>query len=219
MKRRTVLAAGLAAAAIPIPRAAAASQALWLENELWGVSIDMHLLHISVVPAGRRPVTVSRGGGEHEISDLIVSKTSASWRRDENYLIACTLDGPDLRIRISATGPGTLALLDQPAAAMGKGLLLPISEGYYLAASDTTWRAALDGEERSTNEDMSLPLWGMDHGEFTLHWLLHNPYNNALHFKAEGDGLALKLDHEFTRLAPEEWIGGVTLEALSEPHT
>ena len=32
----------------------------------------------------------------------------------------------------------------------------------------------------NTTQDLSLPLWGVVHGGFTLNWLLSNPYNNHL---------------------------------------
>ncbi len=203
MKRRSFLAAGLAAA-VPIRRAAAQNaMALRLANDQWFVDIDPTTLAITVTPAGDAPCVVSRGVAPYAVSDLTADTASAAWRWDGAFRIACTLTGTDLDIKVTASAPGSLALISQPAEALGKGLMLPISEGYYIAADDKGWHAALDGDERSTNEDLALPLWGMDHGAFTLHWLLANPYNNTLRFRAETGGLALALEHEFTRLAPE----------------
>lgn len=202
MKRRDLLAAGIAAATLPIGAPAAGRQTLRLGNARWSVVIDPSTLAIAATPAGAATVTVSRSSGPHDVTELKTDGTFAIWRRD-GFAFACELDGPDLHIGVTAGGPSTLALLDQPGTATGKGLILPISEGYYVAADDAGWRAALDGEDRSTNEDLGVPLWGMDHGAFTLHWLMANPYNNKLVFKAEAGGIALSLVHEFTRIAPE----------------
>src|SRR5215207_2119919 len=126
MKRRTFLAAGLASAAAPALGTRPLADAIRLSNHQWSVQIDPRSLAIEVVPVGASAVTMSRGVAEHSVSDLKADGHTASWRWDEVFEIACTLTGPDLAIRVTASAPGELALLDQPGAAMGKGLLLPI---------------------------------------------------------------------------------------------
>jgi hypothetical protein len=202
MKRRTFLAAGLASAAAPALGTRAPSAAIRVSNHHWSVEIEPRSLAIEVAPAGASVVTMSRGVAEHSVSNLRSDGPTASWRWDESFEIGCTLTGPDLDIRVTASAPGELTLLDQPGTAMGKGMLLPISEGYYVGPDDASWQASLEGEALSVNEDLSLPLWGVDHGAFTLHWLCLNPFNNALRFTAGSDGLALTLRHDFIRLAP-----------------
>lgn len=201
MRRRSFLAASLAAAASPALARGAPTNPIRLANEQWAVEIDPRTLAIAATPAGTVTVSVSRGVATHAVSGLEADAAAASWRWDEAFQITCSLAGPDLDIRVVASAPGELALLDQPGAAAGKGLLLPISEGYYVAADDAAWHASLDGDERSANEDLSLPLWGLDHGSFTLHWLLANPFNTLLRFAAEAGGLAVGLSHHFTPLA------------------
>lgn len=202
MKRRTFLAAGLASAAAPALGTRPQSATIRLVNHQWSVQIDPRSLAIKVEPAGASAVTMSRGVAEHLISDLKTDGQTAAWRWDEIFEIACTLNGPDLDIRVTASAPGELALLDQPGTAMGKGMMLPISEGYYVAHGDASWHASLEGDALSVNEDLSLPLWGVDHGAFTLHWLCLNPFNNTLSFIAGSDGLAVTLRHDFIRLDP-----------------
>src|SRR5688500_6810786 len=141
MKRRTFLAAGLASAAAPALGAREPTPMIRLWNDQWSVRIDPRSLAIEVVPVGASAVTMSRGVAEHSVSDIKTDGQTASWRWDEAFEIACTLPGPDLALRVTASAPGELALLDQPAAAMGKGMLLPISEGYYVAQDDAGWHA------------------------------------------------------------------------------
>ena len=166
------------------------------------MQIEPKSLAIEVLPAGASAVTISRGVEEHIVSDFKTDGETASWRWDEAYEIACALTGTDLHIRVSTAAPGTLTLLHQPESAMGKGMLLPISEGYYVARNDAGWHASLEGGALSVNEDLSLPLWGVDHGDVTLHWLCVNPFNNALSFAPGSDGVAVALRHEFISLAP-----------------
>jgi hypothetical protein len=204
MRRRELIASGIATAAAPALAGRPPAPAIRLANQIWAVEIDPATLAIAVTPAGAAPCAVSRGVARHAVAELNADAISAAWRWDEGIRIACALDGPDLAIRVTASTPGNVALLDQPPEALGKGLLLPIGEGYYVAPDDARWRAFLSGGdgERNSSEDLTLPLWGLDHGAFTLHWLLTNPFNNLLRFTAETDGLAIGLSHKFTRLAP-----------------
>jgi len=202
MKRRVFIAASLLSAAAPALAEIPQSSPIRFANDRWAVEINPTTLALTVKPTGAAAVDLSRGVVDHAVSDLKVGNRVASWRWDALFEITCALNGPDLDIRITASAPGEIAVIEQPAAAMGKGLLLPISEGYYIAPADAGWRTSLDGDERSVNDDLSLPLWGLDHGGFTLHWLFGNPFNNTLRFSAQPDGLAIALKHEFTRLAP-----------------
>jgi len=202
MKRREFLLASLAAAAGPRLADDPSPAAIRLANSRWAVDIKPGTLAIAVTPAGATVITISRGAASHPVTGLRADAGAASWRWDDAFEIACTLTGPDLDIRVTASAAGELALLDQPGAATGRGLLLPVGEGYYVAADDARWHASLDGRERSVNEDLSLPLWGLDHGDFALHWLFANPFNSTLRFTTEAGGLAIALRHRFTRLAP-----------------
>ncbi|XLM22546.1 hypothetical protein MKD33_06630, partial [Chromobacterium piscinae] len=65
--------------------------------------------------------------------------------------------------------------------AMGKGLILPLAEGSYIPEGSKLWHDFLPGfagDGLDTSENLSLPLWGMDYGRSSLHWLLLNPFNN-----------------------------------------
>ncbi|WP_434657832.1 hypothetical protein [Chromobacterium violaceum] len=117
--------------------------------------------------------------------------------------LAAKLQGRDLTLTLNAKAPGRVELLRQPAAAMGKGLLLPLAEGSYIPAGSKLWRDFLHGfagDGLDTSENLSLPLWGMDYGRRSLHWLLLEPFNNQLAIRADGSNLALGLSHEFNPL-------------------
>lgn len=177
-----------------------------LENPLWRVDIDPATLALDVQPAREPIVRVSQGAGRHGVTALIREETRARWQWDEGkYEIEIELKDSDLFLSIGARSAGELALVRQPAAAIGEGLILPLAEGHYVPTGDRRWRDFLLGEFHTfdTSQGISLPLWGLDHGTFTLSWLLTNPFNNTVTLTRDGEGVALSLSHRYASLAPQ----------------
>lgn len=202
MRRRDFLCTTLAAAGLA-PAARAVGPAAAFSNDHWQVQIDPATLAIHLTAKGQTALTVSDGLPARPVADLKPSRYAAQWTWG-TVRVTAALSGRDLDLTFTAEKPETLELLRQPAAAMGRGLILPLAEGRYAPADSPEWRADLLNAHNdiNTTEDLTLPLWGMDHGAFTLHWLLRNPFNNRLHFTEVAGGLAMSLHHEFTRLSP-----------------
>lgn len=199
-----------AAMAIALPAQSQSPTDVQLRNTSWRVFIDPRTLAIRVQAAQSPVIEVSRGVGSYRAVGLTQTDSQVSWTwigtpSSGEYHISSTLKGHDLILSIAASQPGELTLLDQPASAVGRGLILPLAEGHYVPVSERTWRDFLTGQKNDldTTEDLSLPLWGLDRGAFTLHWLLTNPFNNELHFSPEGDGFGIKVSHGFTPLSPQ----------------
>lgn len=172
-----------------------------LENSLWRVEIDPATLALRVTPLGETSVQASSGIPAHTVSDVQGNAEQASWQWDGGaYRLVARLEQRDLTLTVTARDPGELALLNQPAEAIGQGVIWPLAEGHYVPAGNAVWKAfLLEQGVINTTQDLSLPLWGVDHGTFTLNWLLTNPYNNRLRWQ---EGMALSLAHEFTSLDP-----------------
>ncbi|WP_233201219.1 glycoside hydrolase [Chromobacterium alticapitis] len=179
-----------------------------LQNEQWKVELEPATLAVRAEPAGGGKTTLSDGAAPHAVSGLEQEAHAAIWQWDEGrYRWQARLEGQDLKLTLRAAGPGRVDLLRQPAAAMGRGLLLPLAEGSYIPSGSKLWRDFLPGfagDGLDTSENLSLPLWGMDYGRISLHWLLLNPFNNQLAFSAQGQGLALTLSHDFNELNQQQ---------------
>ncbi|RON58811.1 glycoside hydrolase [Pseudomonas frederiksbergensis] len=175
-----------------------------LENPQWRVELDPATLAIRATPAQAQTVQASAGVAAHKVSHVVQTNDRIDWQWDDGtWTLSASLDQRDLSLSITARDPGELIFLKQPGSAMGKGLIWPLAEGHYVPAGDPLWQSfLLDQGEFNTTQDLSLPLWGVDHGSFTLNWLLTNPYNNRMTFSAEGKTLALAARHEFTSLEP-----------------
>ncbi|AEK60039.1 conserved hypothetical protein [Collimonas fungivorans Ter331] len=183
-----------------------AQAAIVLENPLWHIVLDPGTLAIRVTPAGAAAVQVSDGVGSHRVAALQSTADQAGWQWDDGaYRIEAKLSERDLMLTVRANAAGALTLIRQPGSAIGRGLILPLAEGHYVARDNKVWNDFILQKmgRLNTTQDLSLPLWGMDHGKFSLHWLLTNPYNNQLDFSADGSGLALQASHTFTQLAPD----------------
>jgi len=173
-----------------------------LENALWRVELDPATLAIRVTPSGQPTIQASSGVAARAVSQLAHSDQQADWQWDDGaFRVSATLEQRDLALSIRARAPGEIPILQQPASALGKGVMWPLAEGHYVPADNAIWKAfLLEQGDLNTTQDLSLPLWGVDHGAFTLNWLLTNPYNNRLRWQPDQ---ALSLAHEFTSLDPD----------------
>lgn len=175
-----------------------------LNNSLWRVELDRATLAIRVTPAQGSTVQASAGVAAHRVSGLETTADRADWQWDDGaWTLSARLDQRELSLSIRARSAGELSFLRQPGSAMGKGLIWPLAEGHYVPTGNRLWQKFLfDQGDFNTTQDLSLPLWGVDHGSFTLNWLMTNPYNNRLTLSAESRALALDASHEFTSLDP-----------------
>ncbi len=175
-----------------------------LQNPLWRVQLDPATLAVRVTPANGATVQASTGVAAHRISNLVQRDNRVDWQWDDGaWSLSVDLDQRDLNFSITARAPAELEFLRQPGNAMGKGLIWPLAEGHYVPRGDPVWQAFLVSQGvLNATQDMSLPIWGVEHEGFSLSWLLSNPYNNQLLFSAEGDALALSVRHQFTSLKP-----------------
>ena len=176
-----------------------------LSNEHWRVELDPATLGIRVQPTGQSVVQVSQGVDPHLVSGLEKTGEQLSWQwSDGAWTLQAALLQRELLLTIHARDPGVFTLLNQPGSAMGNALIWPLAEGHYVPRGDEVWqRFLVDQGELNTTQDLSLPLWGMDHGAFTLSWLLTRPYNNHIRLSSEGDALAISASHTFTSLEPQ----------------
>jgi hypothetical protein len=175
-----------------------------LENPLWRVELEPATLAIRVTPAQHPAVQASAGVAAHTVGNLRETAHRADWQWDDGaWIVSAELTQRDLVVSIKARAPGDLEFLKQPGSAMGRGLIWPLAEGHYVPADDALWQEFLLRRGKiNTTQDLSLPMWGVDHGGFTLNWLMVNPYNNRLAFSADGERVGLAASHEFTSLDP-----------------
>ncbi|MDR6100190.1 hypothetical protein QE369_000368 [Agrobacterium larrymoorei] len=180
-----------------------ANAAIVLKNEQWAVALEPGTLAIDAKPAKGGSVNLSSGVSSHLVGNLKTGSDNAEWNWDNgSYTISARLDGADLSLSISANAEGSLEVLRQPSTAWGRGMIFPFAEGAYIPADDDVWRNFLLERmaEFNTTQDISLPLWGLDHENFSLSWLFTNPFNNNVRLTRDDGGIAIAFTHDFTSL-------------------
>jgi hypothetical protein len=172
------------------------------------ITVDPETLAVAVSGKEAAKVVLSAGGERHRVSQLNHQDDSADWLWDEGrYRINLRAVGNDIVITVQAEQPGSLTLLSQSGDELGMAISLPLAEGHYIPTDDGVWQRFLADEMHQINtaQDLSLPLWTNDYGEFSASWLLLNPFNNQLRFNlTEHQRLMLTLSHQFTRLSPQQ---------------
>jgi Glycosyl hydrolases related to GH101 family, GH129 len=182
------------------------AEPITLRNAQWRIQIEPTTLAIDVTPADRPGVNVSRGSDSHAVNALVSDDTHAQWQWDEEtYRLSAVLSGRDLIFTIKAQAASQLTFLRQPGEASGRGLIVPLAEGHYVPANDPVWRAFLLEEfnDFDSSEALSLPLWGMDHEAFSLHWLLLEPFGNRMQWQDGDDAPGINASHRFSSLDPK----------------
>jgi hypothetical protein len=202
------------------PCAADPPQRVELRNRVWRIVIDPASLAVRAEPAGRRPVQVSAGqAGLGAVSGLEQTAGQARWELPAKQVaVSVSLDESALVVNIGSGAVGEFTWPVIPPQAINRGYILPMAEGSYVPTHDPEWSRYLSGlGEMSTTEGLYLPLWGLDCGDYTLTYLLTNPFNNTLSFQDLTGGLGCRLTHQFTRHAKVKQYGLRVLLGAASP--
>ncbi len=201
--KRLVLAAGLLFLLAALNSHAQNDPEIILTNDLCKVSVNPDSFEIKLQPRDKPPIPLSTGqAGLGRISNLEKSATRATWEfSDQKLKVSLQLESDGLSVHLLSKSAGsfTFPILPEPDSA--KGWILPLFEGVYVPREDSRWTLFLTNcGEMNTTADLTLPLLGLDYGDFTLTCILTNPFNNQLQFQLSPDGqLQARVTHQFTR--------------------
>ncbi|MEX5491453.1 hypothetical protein ABFV43_21930, partial [Pseudomonas fulva] len=78
------------------------------------------------------------------VSQLEHHPQQASWQWDDGaFRVSASLEQRDLLLSITAREAGELPILEQPASALGQGLMWPLAEGHYVPTGNAEWKGFL----------------------------------------------------------------------------
>lgn len=123
-----------------------------------------------------------------------------SWELpDRGIEVAVRLSGSALSVDFTASATGELTWPVVRGDPGIRGYILPTFEGVYAPADDPEWIGFLAAGGPFSTTELAMPFWGLDRGDYTLTYLLTNPFNNALAFRDDAGRLAASLTHTFPR--------------------
>ncbi len=173
-----------------------------LSNDEWTIEIAPQSLEFFARPEGKPAVPISRGQtGLGNVTALVQHENQASWRLPEIALtVRVALIAESLSVEFVSATAGNLMWPMIPDTPVLRGYMLPFFEGSYVPKDDKLWQDFLSEQGPiNTTAGLSMPFWGLDFGEWTLTYILTNPFNNSLSFASTMDsGLDMQVSHAFT---------------------
>jgi hypothetical protein len=164
---------------------AAQQDEIILSNEYWSVKVLPGTLEMSAELAGGAKFPLSKGSlNPGSISSLLKKAGQAQWVLDAAGIeVNIKLSQKELSVRFSSKTADTFTWPVVQKTANMKALIWPRWEGCYIPLDDSRWEEYLVHSEWNTLEGLSMPFWGLDCGDFSLTYIITNPYNNKIQVK------------------------------------
>ncbi|MFC1716915.1 hypothetical protein ACFL6S_24825, partial [Candidatus Poribacteria bacterium] len=181
-----------------------------LRSDSWTITINPNSLQVIAEPVKGESIELSLPQQDlGPLESLEHTESEVSWELpQEGIAVSFRLDGAQLsaHFRSQQIGSFTWPVLstDSPVQAC----ILPLFEGSYVPADDAKWIEFLAASSpRNTLEGLSMPFWGLDCGDYTMTYILTNPFGNELAFEDDDGRIAMQFTHKFTRLWKEKEYG------------
>ncbi len=88
----------------------------------------------------------------------------------------------------------------------GDGYMLPLNQGKYIPSDDSTWKDYLSEEKMKVIEALSMQFFAVDKREYSLVYIIKNPYNSEIIYNTEND-IEFTFNHEFPVINEEKEYG------------
>jgi hypothetical protein len=189
---------------------AARSDEIILSNEYWSVEVSPETLQMKAALPGGDKILLSKGQPDlGPIGDIGKDRSRVQWHfQTKGIKVEVRLDKRDISIQLFSGKAGTFTWPVLQEMANIKALIWPRWEGCYIPLDELRWEKYLvEQGECDTLEGLSMPFWGLDCGDFSLTYIITNPYNNMIDFSRTGDKLNARFSHEFTPVQSKKEYG------------
>ncbi|MGL5378334.1 glycoside hydrolase [Clostridium sp.] len=88
----------------------------------------------------------------------------------------------------------------------GDAYMLPLNEGKYIKSDDDLWKEYFNESELKTLESLSMQFFAVDKKEYSIVYVIENPYNNHLIFNTE-DNIEFEFNHEYPSINDKREYG------------
>ncbi|MFE6168762.1 glycoside hydrolase [Viridibacillus arvi] len=140
-----------------------------------------------------------------KVSNLIDDKDNISWTYAEQGLdidIEKKDKYVDVTIKSSKDEENTFSW----PKVKGNGYLLPLNQGKYIPSDDSVWKDYLNEEKMKVIESFSMQFFAVDKDEYSLVYIIKNPYNNEIAFDTKKN-IEFTFNHEFPSINKQKEYG------------
>ena len=151
-----------------------------------------------ILKDGDNQIAVSGQSPKRTVSDFRESDTETFWRYPEEQ-ISVSIKPQENYLSVTITSetdddnefswPNISADTDY----------IPFGEGKRIPADDLIWQNYLNAQEFSVLEQLSMPFWITEAGDYSVLFIMENPYRTQLNFSANPD-IAFSVSHEYPQI-------------------
>ncbi|MGE7624202.1 glycoside hydrolase [Viridibacillus sp. NPDC096237] len=174
------------------------------DNLDFNFSVDPETFTLEVESNGNKE-KASEPLEKMKVSNLKDSEDNISWTYAEQDLdidIEKKDKYVDVTIKSSKDDENTFAW----PKVKGNGYLLPLNQGKYIPSDDAVWKDHLNEEKMKLIESFSMQFFAVDKDEYSLVYIIKNPYNNEISFDTKKN-IEFTFNHEFPSINQQKEYG------------
>lgn len=143
-------------------------------------------------------IPISKGRETKIVSDYQKKENCISWRYpEEQIFISLTTEKDYLDVEIVSEKEIDDAFTWPIISA--KTYYIPFGEGKRIPADDPTWQTYLKGQQFSILEQLSMPFWISSTGDYSVLYIMENPYRTQMNFSTDSD-IAFQVSHKYPQI-------------------
>lgn len=147
---------------------------------------------------GEELIPISTGGTQRAVSDYQEDGETIRWRYPEEEIsVSVTPEADYLSVELISEKEGDNAFTWPEISS--DDYYIPFGEGKHIPADNAVWQEYLDQKQFTVIEQLSMPFWISAAGEYSVLYIMENPYRTELEFSADS-GISFVVSHEYPQL-------------------
>lgn len=151
---------------------------------------------------GDSEIAVSGGVGTRVVADYQEKDDGISWRYPDEQL-AVSIKPVDDYLSVTITSETDHDNTFTWPNVSADAYYLPLGEGKRIPAGDAVWQNYLNGQEFSAMEQLSMPFWITDAGDYSVLYIMEHPYRTQLDFSSNPN-ISFSVSHRYPEIDAEK---------------
>ena len=162
------------------------------------IQVDPESFALSVLTE-EESILISEGSGDYSVSDYKQEDNQITWSYPEEQIqVSLTQEEDYLSVEITSKSEEDNEFVWPNISA--KQYYIPLGEGKRVPADDPAWQAYLNKQEFSVLEQLSMPFWISSAGEYSVLFIMENPYRSKLNFTVDS-GIDFTVSHQYPEIS------------------